>query len=250
MASPPRRGLKTRLAAVWPVGELTGWPGASGFGSRSTAEEVLCGVNLRGRVFIVTGGSAGLGKATARALACAGARVVIACRDPTRGDAVASELTTAAAAADATRGGGLVTCVLCDLASLASTRAFAQAFTSTGLELHGLICNGKLRARAARPSGCLQCVVTLTRHVTSHRCAAGVMPAPFSLTADGHELQWQSNYLSHVLLTDLLLPLLERSAKGTWVRARMQARIRVLSCLGRMRAALCSSRPKPRRHGV
>jgi hypothetical protein len=40
------------------------------------------------------------------------------------------------------------------------------------------------------------------------------MPAPFSVTADGHELQWQTNYLSHVLLTDLLLPLLERSAKG------------------------------------
>jgi hypothetical protein len=142
MASQPRRGLKTRLAGVWPLGELSGWPGESGFGSRSTADEVLAGVDLHGRVFIVTGGGAGLGKATARALACAGARVVIACRDPAKGDAVASELTAAAAAADATRGGGLVTCLLCDLASLASTRAFAQAFTSTGLELHGLICNG------------------------------------------------------------------------------------------------------------
>ena len=156
MASPPRRGLKTRLAAVWPVGELTGWPGASGFGSRSTAEEVLRGIALRGRCFIVTGGSAGLGKATARALACAGARVVIACRDPTRGDAVASELTAAAAAAaaDATRGGGLVTCMLCDLASLASTRAFAQAFTSTGLELHGLICNGTCALLGPRVASC------------------------------------------------------------------------------------------------
>jgi NAD(P)-dependent dehydrogenase (short-subunit alcohol dehydrogenase family) len=152
MASPPRRGLKTRLAAVWPVGELTGWLGASGFGSRSTAEEVLSGIDLHGRVFIITGGSAGLGKATARALACAGARVVIACRDPTRGDAVASELT--AAAADATRGGGLVTCMLCDLASLASTRAFAQAFTSTGLELHGLICNGTCALLGPRVASC------------------------------------------------------------------------------------------------
>jgi hypothetical protein len=59
------------------------------------------------------------------------------------------------------------------------------------------------------------------------------MPAPFSLTADGHELQWQSNYLSHVLLTDLLLPLLERSAKGT--RARTHARVHP-------RAELCGTR--------
>ena len=44
--------------------------------------------------------------------------------------------------------------------------------------------------------------------------AAGLLPQPFALTGDGHEQLWQVNYLSHALLAELLLPLLERSAGG------------------------------------
>lgn len=40
------------------------------------------------------------------------------------------------------------------------------------------------------------------------------MATPFSITADGHEAQWQTNYLSHWLLTTLLLPLLLRTARS------------------------------------
>ena len=137
MAAPARPSLRTHLAAVWPIGELSGWPGASGFGARSTASEVLAAVDLRGRVFVVTGGTAGLGAATAGALACAGARVVVACRDAAKGGAVAAQLSDLALHA-----GGSVEAMHCDLASLASVRAFAQAFVDVGLPLHGLVCNG------------------------------------------------------------------------------------------------------------
>ena len=141
-AKPP---LKARLASVWPIGELSGWAGPSGFSSQSTAADVLRGVTLSGRVYIITGGNAGLGRATAAALAAAGARVVIACRDAARGEAAASELDAAAAAAGA---GGTVRFMLCDLASFASVRAFAAAFIATGSELHGLVCNGAPLQRA------------------------------------------------------------------------------------------------------
>ena len=54
----------------------------SGFGSRTTAEEMIAGRDLRGKVAIVTGGHAGLGLETTRVLSNAGATVVIGSRDP------------------------------------------------------------------------------------------------------------------------------------------------------------------------
>ncbi len=51
------------------------------FGATSTTDEVLTGVNLRGKRIFVTGVSAGLGVETARALAAHGAQVVGAARD-------------------------------------------------------------------------------------------------------------------------------------------------------------------------
>lgn len=146
-APPPRPGLKARLASRWPVGELTGWPGASGFGSRSTAAEVLAGEDLRGLVYIVTGGAAGLGRATAAALSAAGAHVVIAVRDTSRGDIAAAELGVEALRAGR---GGSVTAMYCDLASFASVRAFANTFAATGRPLNALICNGAPQRNACQ----------------------------------------------------------------------------------------------------
>jgi NAD(P)-dependent dehydrogenase (short-subunit alcohol dehydrogenase family) len=57
-------------------------PLISGFGPKTTAEEVLAGRDLRGKVAIVTGGHAGLGLETTRVLSNAGATVVIGSRDP------------------------------------------------------------------------------------------------------------------------------------------------------------------------
>jgi NAD(P)-dependent dehydrogenase (short-subunit alcohol dehydrogenase family) len=56
------------------------------FDASSTADDVLAGVDLTGRLAIVTGGASGLGLATTRALARAGATVVAAVRDPSTVD--------------------------------------------------------------------------------------------------------------------------------------------------------------------
>lgn len=53
----------------------------SGFNSKSTASEVIKGVNLAGKIAIVTGGNTGIGLETAKVLAAAGAKVIVAARD-------------------------------------------------------------------------------------------------------------------------------------------------------------------------
>src|ERR1700676_3495104 len=57
-------------------------PLPSGFGRETTADEVLAGCDLRGKVAIVTGGHGGIGLETTRVLSNAGATVVIGSRDP------------------------------------------------------------------------------------------------------------------------------------------------------------------------
>jgi hypothetical protein len=57
-------------------------PVGSGFGAATTAAEVLEGIDLSGRLAVVTGGYSGIGLETTRALAGAGARVVVPARRP------------------------------------------------------------------------------------------------------------------------------------------------------------------------
>src|ERR1700709_2480400 len=42
---------------------------------------------------------------------------------------------------------------------------------------------------------------------------AGIMATPFEMTGDGHEAQWQTNYLAHWILTSHLLPLILPTSK-------------------------------------
>ena len=56
-------------------------PIGSGFNARSTASDVIKGINLSGKVAIVTGGNAGIGLETTKVLAAAGATVIVAARD-------------------------------------------------------------------------------------------------------------------------------------------------------------------------
>jgi NAD(P)-dependent dehydrogenase (short-subunit alcohol dehydrogenase family) len=72
------------------------------FGATSTTDQVLSGVNLRGKRILVTGVSAGIGIETARSLAAHGAHVVGAARDLTKAEAATAEVRKAAAAS----GGG------------------------------------------------------------------------------------------------------------------------------------------------
>jgi NAD(P)-dependent dehydrogenase (short-subunit alcohol dehydrogenase family) len=65
---------------------------ASKFGRETTTKEVLEGIDLGGKVALVTGGSSGLGQETARALAEKGAEVILTARDVPKGEAVAAEI--------------------------------------------------------------------------------------------------------------------------------------------------------------
>ncbi|KAM7088253.1 uncharacterized protein J5F26_012570 isoform 4-T4 [Ciconia maguari] len=89
---------------------------------------------LGGRTAIVTGGSGGIGAATALELARCGARVVLAARSVPRGEAAARRIRTETGNAE-------VRFMQLDLASLRSVRAFASAFLRQEPHLHLLINN-------------------------------------------------------------------------------------------------------------
>jgi len=89
----------------------------SGFGAQSTADEVLRGIDLSGKLALVTGGYSGIGLETTRALVRAGAQVVVPARRPST--------------AQAALGNGVEVDAL-DLADLASVHDFAERFLASG----------------------------------------------------------------------------------------------------------------------
>ncbi|WP_328436666.1 SDR family NAD(P)-dependent oxidoreductase [Streptomyces sp. NBC_00457] len=91
----------------------------SGFGATSTADDVLQGIDLTGKLAIVTGGYSGLGLETTRALTKAGARVVVPARRP-------------ATAREALAGVDGVEVDEMDLGDLDSVRGFAERFLASG----------------------------------------------------------------------------------------------------------------------
>jgi len=106
----------------------------SGFTAASTADEVLAGIDLRGRNVVVTGGHTGLGRASTEALSRAGASVTVAARD-----------TDVAAAAVAGIEGVQVDRL--DLLAPESIDAFAARYVSSGRPLHILINNATVAHR-------------------------------------------------------------------------------------------------------
>jgi NAD(P)-dependent dehydrogenase (short-subunit alcohol dehydrogenase family) len=148
------------------------------FGAESTTDQVLEGVNLRGKRVLITGASAGLGVETARALAAHGAQVVGAVRNPVKGQLATEPVLRAQAA----NGGGL-TLVQLDLASLASVRACADGLLAQAEPFDLIIAN------------------------------AGVMACPEGRTTDGFETQFGTNHLGHFVLINRLRPLLRSGSR-------------------------------------
>jgi len=149
----------------------------SKFGARSTASEVIANHDLRGREAIVTGGASGIGIETVRTLASAGARVVIATRDRSKGEAVAETLRRET-------GKDAIEFTMLDLGSLKSVRAFVAQFLARERPLHLLINN------------------------------AGIMATPLAYTEDGFESQFGTNHIGHFALTVGLLPALKAARKA------------------------------------
>jgi NAD(P)-dependent dehydrogenase (short-subunit alcohol dehydrogenase family) len=148
------------------------------FGSTSTTDDVLSGVNLKGKRILVTGVSAGLGVETARALAAHGAQVVGAARDLGKAEVATAQVRNAAAA-----GGGSFEMVALDLANLKSVRACADTLLARGAPFDVLIAN------------------------------AGVMATPFGHTADGFETQFGTNHLGHFVLVNRIAPLIRAGGR-------------------------------------
>jgi NAD(P)-dependent dehydrogenase (short-subunit alcohol dehydrogenase family) len=151
---------------------------ANVFGATSTTEDVLSGVNLKGKRILVTGASAGLGVETARALAAHGAHVVGAARDLTK-----AEGATAQVRKDAAANGGSFELVELNLANLKSVRACADGLLAKGEPFDVIIAN------------------------------AGVMATPFGHTADGFETQFGTNHLGHFVLVNRIAPLIRAGGR-------------------------------------
>ena len=109
-------------------------PIGSGFHAKSTAAEVISGIDLTGKTAIVTGGYSGIGLETVRALAGAGARVIVPARRPD---------TASQALADVA---GAIEVAAMDLGDLDSVRAFATDVVSSGAPVHLLINNAGIMA--------------------------------------------------------------------------------------------------------
>jgi NAD(P)-dependent dehydrogenase (short-subunit alcohol dehydrogenase family) len=148
------------------------------FGATSTTEDVLSGINLRGKRILVTGVSAGLGVETARSLAAHGAQVVGAARDLTKAEAATTEVRKAAAA-----NGGSLELIELDLASLKSVRACTDRLLANKEPVDVVIAN------------------------------AGIMATPFSLTMDGFETQFGTNHLCHFLFVNRIAPLIRKGGR-------------------------------------
>jgi NAD(P)-dependent dehydrogenase (short-subunit alcohol dehydrogenase family) len=143
------------------------------FDAKSTADEVLAGVDLKGKRFLITGVSSGIGLETARALAARGASVVGTVRDLDKAGPATAPVREAAS-----QGGGSVELIALDLASLQSVRGGADKLLADGRPFDAIIAN------------------------------AGVMATPFGHTADGFETQLGTNYLGHFALINRIEPLL------------------------------------------
>jgi NAD(P)-dependent dehydrogenase (short-subunit alcohol dehydrogenase family) len=150
----------------------------SNFGATTTTEEVLSGVNLRGKRILVTGTSAGIGVETARALAAHGANVVGAVRNLNKAKGATEQVRK-----DAAANGGSFELIELDLSDLKNVRASADALVAKGQPFDVVIAN------------------------------AGIMATPFGKTKDGFETQFGTNHLGHFVFVNRIIKLFKNGGR-------------------------------------
>jgi NAD(P)-dependent dehydrogenase (short-subunit alcohol dehydrogenase family) len=142
---------------------------------------------MEGKVVLITGGTSGIGRAAATALAAMGAEVVVAGRDRERGEAAVEEIRD-------TSGNERVSLMLADLAVQTEVRGLAEEFRERYDRLDVLVNN------------------------------AGIIQSKRTETPDGLELTLAVNHLAPFLLTNLLLDLLKESAPSRIITVSSEAR--------------------------
>ena len=125
---------------------------------------------------VLTGATGAMGKVIAKHLAQSGKPLLLACRNLERGRLLAGELI-------ATTGNPDITCQHLDLSSFANVKTFIAELTALERPVSTLINN------------------------------AAIMPRRRSMSPDGHELTVQVNFLSTVLLSQLMVPLMPNGGK-------------------------------------
>jgi len=136
----------------------------------------LEGVDLSGKVCIVTGANTGIGYVNVREIARAKAHVIMACRSKQRGEE-ALKILKSELGEDSK-----VELMILDLGSLQSVRDFVLEFKSKNLPLNILVNN------------------------------AAIMNTPYAKTVDGIENQFGTNHIGHFLLTLSLIDVIKASA--------------------------------------
>jgi NAD(P)-dependent dehydrogenase (short-subunit alcohol dehydrogenase family) len=138
--------------------------------------DALLKMNLIGKVFLVTGGNAGIGVETVKQLAKQGGTVVFTSRNMVAGKTVEEQINSGLTL------GNKVEAMQMDLADLSTVHKFASEFQEKYKSLHCLINN------------------------------AGVMNVPaLTKTKDNFEMQFGTNHVGHFVLTNLLLDVLKES---------------------------------------
>lgn len=142
--------------------------------------------SMRGKICMVTGANAGIGKATALGLAKLGATVMMVCRDSDRGKAARDEISRES-------NNSAVELLVADLSSQEAIHNLVADYKSSHDKLHVLVNN------------------------------AGANTQQRTLTSDGIELNFAVNYLACFLLTNLLLDVLKAGAPSRVVNVTSSA---------------------------